>query len=284
MKKFALIPLTALLLAALHANTASAIGRLANIEIQDRNEQRSLPIYWHQGRAYIVGRPGNEYQVLLRNQADADVLAVVSVDGINVISGETAATQQSGYVINYGQRMEIAGWRKSMDRTAAFYFTSLGDSYAARTGRPDNVGVIGVALYRRKAGAISVTPYAPPYSLPQREGRNDYESKDYRGAEPGAPAMPAAEGYLNQDRAESAARLAPAPKAKAETPLGTGHGRSESSSARYVSFERRTQSPEEQFVIYYDSYANLVARGIIAAPRPREPQAFPGTFVPDPWR
>src|SRR5260221_3381828 len=109
MKKFALIPLTALLLAALHANTASAIGRLANIEIQDRNEQRSLPIYWHQGRAYIVGRLRNEYQVLLRNHADAEVLAMVSVDGINVISRATAATQQSGYVINYGQRIESAG-------------------------------------------------------------------------------------------------------------------------------------------------------------------------------
>ncbi len=284
MKKFALIPLTAMLLAALHASSAQAIGRLANIEIQDRNEQRSLPIYWHGGRAYIVGRPGNEYQVVLRNQTDADVLAVVSVDGVNVISGETASPKQSGYVIDYGQRMEIAGWRKSMDRTAAFYFTSLGDSYAARTGRPDNVGVIGVALYRRKADAVSITPYSPSY----REGRSDVEDKDYRSGVPNnAPAAPATEGYLNQDRAESAARPSLVPQAKAESPLGTGHGRSEYSGARYVSFERRTQNPEEQLNIYYDSYANLVARGIIAAPRPREPrepQAFPGTFVPDPWR
>ena len=46
--------------------------------------------------------------------------------------------------------VEIDGWRKSMDEVAAFYFTALPDSYAARTGRPDNVGVIGVALFREE--------------------------------------------------------------------------------------------------------------------------------------
>ena len=37
-----------------------------------------------------------------------------------------------------------------MQRIAAFYFTELENSYAARTGRPDNVGVIGVAVFRKK--------------------------------------------------------------------------------------------------------------------------------------
>ena len=43
--------------------------------------------------------------------------------------------------------VSIEGWRKSLDDVATFYFTRLPDSYAARTGRPDNVGVIGVALF-----------------------------------------------------------------------------------------------------------------------------------------
>ena len=50
--------------------------------------------------------------------------------------------------------VEITGWRKSLERTAAFYFTDLGDSYAARTGRPQNVGVIGVAVFQEKAPPI----------------------------------------------------------------------------------------------------------------------------------
>jgi hypothetical protein len=87
---------------------------------------------------------------------------VVSVDGVNVLSGETATTQQSGYVVTRREKLAIRGWRKSMGEIAAFYFTSLGDSYAARTGRPDNVGVIGVALYRRKAAYVPPIPMATP--------------------------------------------------------------------------------------------------------------------------
>jgi len=246
---------------------AHAIGHLSSIELYDRQAQRTLPVYWHQGKAWVVGQPGNEYQIMLRNQSGSDVLAVVSVDGINVITGETASPSQSGYVIDGGSSVDIAGWRKSMQRTAAFYFTSLGDSYAARTGRPDDVGVIGVALYRRKAEPISIAP-------------QDYRSES-------APSEPLASGAAGspREKADSAVR---APMAMQEKSLGTGHGRSETSYARQVEFERASRYPAERIEIRYDSYANLVARGVIPQREPyvprREPQAFPGPFAPDPWR
>jgi hypothetical protein len=113
------------------------------------------------------------------------------------------------------------------------------DSYAARTGRPDDVGVIGVALFRRKA--LAVTPeISAPAAAPRAAERDDAR-------------------------------------------LGTGHGRQETSHARHVTFERATSSPAEIVTLYYDSHANLVARGVIrdavqVAPTPRP---FPG-FVPDP--
>jgi hypothetical protein len=107
-------------------------------------------VHWHQGRAHIVGKPGNEYQVVVRNRTGEEVLAVVSVDGVNVITGETADPSQSGYVLAPHGSVAIQGWRKDLSRTAAFYFTSLPDSYAARTARPHDVGVIGVALFRKK--------------------------------------------------------------------------------------------------------------------------------------
>ena len=53
-----------------------------------------------------------------------------------------------------GLRVDIAGWRKNLARTAAFYFTELPDSYAARTGRPDHVGVIGVAVFRERVAPV----------------------------------------------------------------------------------------------------------------------------------
>src|SRR6185295_17595963 len=130
---------------------AFAHGGIVDLSVYDRTEGRRLPVYWHAGRAWIAGRPGNEYQVTLRSRQEQDVLAVVSVDGVNVITGETAHPSQSGYVLAPRGGVDVLGWRKSLSQTAAFYFTTLPDSYAARTGRPEDVGVIGVALFRRKA-------------------------------------------------------------------------------------------------------------------------------------
>jgi hypothetical protein len=243
-----------LLLGLACATQARAHGGLIDLSVYDRTEGRRLAVYWHEGRAYVVGKPGNEYTVSMRNRLREDVLAVVSVDGVNVVSGETAHPGQTGYVLSSYQGYNILGWRKSLNETAAFYFTALSDSYAARTGRPDNVGVIGVAVFRRKQAPQPIAP--APYS------RSD-----------GAPAM----------RREAAAAEKLAAEAKQEDRLGTGHGRRESSYVQNVSFERSTPTPVETVTLYYDSYRNLVARGVIREPVPMAPlpRAFPG-FVPDP--
>ena len=228
------------------AGTAHAHGRLVDLTVYDRAEGRPLPVYWHGGRAYVVGKPGNEYQVSVRNRLREDVLTVVSVDGVNVISGETANPSQTGYVLSPAQGYDILGWRKSLAETAAFYFTALGDSYAARTGRPDNVGAIGVAVFRKKAPPVAIAP---------------------------APGIA---------RREANADAAGAPRAQEEARLGTGHGRRETSLVQRVAFERATSAPAETIALYYDSYRNLVAQGVIRESPPRIaplPQPFPGAGV-----
>ena len=234
--------------------SAHAVGRLADITLHDRASGRDLPVHWHEGRAYVVGRPGNEYQISVKSRSGEDLLAIMSVDGVNVLSGQTAsATHGGGYVIAPWTEAHIRGWRKSLDEVAAFYFTSLGDSYAARTGRPDHVGVIGVALYQRKR---------PPEPVAQADAAN--EPPAYRARREGA----AAEKSL---AAPSAA------------PLGTGHGRREHSPTRHVGFERSTEQPLETIAIYYDSYRNLVAQGVLPQhSQRRDPNPFPTGFVPDP--
>lgn len=234
----------------LFAGSALAAGNLADIEIYDRASGRTLPVYESGGRWFVAGKPGNEYQVTVRNRSGGDMLAVISVDGINVVSGETAAQWQSGYVIDRGRSLSIKGWRKSLEKVAAFYFTDLGDSYAARTGRPDNVGVIGVAVFKRKPEPIA-----------------ELEESRARGDAAGAAA-------------DNAPRSASAPQ-PAQKSIGTGHGRVQASAARYVEFERDSDSPSELIAIHYDTYANLVARGVIREER-RWPSPFPGGFVADP--
>ena len=82
----------------LFSGQACAVGGMADVYVYDRSEGGGLPVYWHEGRAYVVGKPGNEYQMRVRSRQGEDVLAVVSVDGVNVITGETARRQQTGYV------------------------------------------------------------------------------------------------------------------------------------------------------------------------------------------
>ena len=69
--------------------------------------------------------------------------------------------------------------------------------------------------------------------------------------------------------------------APAEKQIGTGHGRSQNAPARHVQFERESDYPVEVIAIHYDTYANLVARGVIREER-NLPAPFPGGFVPDP--
>ena len=244
---------------------ACASGTLAQLSVYDRTESRELPLHWHEGRAYVVGRPGNEYRLALRNRSGEEVLAVVSVDGVNVITGETASPQQSGYVLTPGRKLGIQGWRKSLGETAAFYFTPLPDSYAARTGRPDHVGVLGVALYRKKTADPAPIGHIGPQS------RSEASDSAVGGAA-GAAGVPEASEPVARESAKTQQNA---------SRLGTGHGRRETSRARYVSFERASSAPAQMLTIYYDSHRNLVARGVIRAPVAPAPQPFPG-FAPDP--
>ncbi len=224
---------------------ALGAGRMAQIDIIDAHSGRTLPVYYDNGRYYVAGVPGREYSIRLRNRSHSDLLAVVSVDGVNVVTGETASVDQGGYILGTRQRFDIKGWRKSLQQVASFYFSNLDDSYAARTGRPDHVGVIGVALFKRKVEV----PFFDQFSS---------------APEPAAPRARESEG-----RSDDAARL------------GTGHGRRQNSVVRYGQFERESASPNEIVTIYYDSRANLVARGIIPVVR-TIPHPFPGGFVADP--
>jgi hypothetical protein len=258
------------------AGTAGAVGRLADVTIYDRAENRTLPVYQHQGRHYVAGGPGNEYQIRVRNRTGDDLLAVVSVDGVNAVNGETAHWSQAGYVLGAHQAYDIRGWRKSLQRVSAFFFTDHQNSYAARTGRPDNVGVVGVALFRRKVepAALIEEPLSRPrlQAEPWPSGARD-DSPYPLGADErfglGARA-------LHSETAAEARRARPQPSPS----LGTGHGRSEASHVAYTDFVRATAGPEEVITIHYDTYSNLVAMGVIRAPRIARP--FPGQFVPDP--
>ena len=72
-----------------------------------------LTAWRHRGASWIAGRPGDRYAVRLTNRTGGRVLVVLSIDGVNAVSGDTAAVGQTGYVLGPCQSAEITGWRKS---------------------------------------------------------------------------------------------------------------------------------------------------------------------------
>ena len=261
---------------AVSASPAWAVGTIADVTIYDRTQNRTLPLHYHEGRYYVAGQPGHEYEVRIRNNQAGEILSVVSIDGVNAISGETADWSQTGYILNPHTSFGIKGWRKNLQRVAAFFFTELDNSYAARTGRPDNVGVIGVAVFRKKheVGAL-IGDYLARNRPPAREAEARTEAGDL--SKDSAPQAEAADAA-----APRASTVVPQPAPESKK-LGTGHGQNQTSVVRYGSFERASTSPDEVITIFYDSYPNLVAQGVIRATmRLARPNAFPQQFVPDP--
>jgi hypothetical protein len=99
------------------------------------------------GRTYVVGREGERYNIVIRNNTGGRFEVVASVDGLDVIDGRPATTGKRGYLLPPHGKLVIDGFRKSDSTVAAFRFGKVSDSYAARTTGGRNVGVIGVAFF-----------------------------------------------------------------------------------------------------------------------------------------
>jgi len=285
------------------AGTAFAGPDLVGLRVVDRETGQVLRTYAHDGRLYVAGEPGARYGLRVENHTSGRVMVVLSVDGVNIVTGETANFDQNGYVLDPWASYDLNGWRKSRTEIAAFQFAPLGQSYAARTGRPGDVGVIGMAVFRERR-----VFHPPVYKAPPVRSYGRAESRYRGGSAAGATAVPAPPpasaaspsakvsplgGYEGRsaDAAQNQARAyadtyEPAPQ---DEKLGTAHGAREWSFSDTTEFVRATRYPQSVRRIEYDTYANLAAAGVIGASTYgwRRPQPFPGNpeqpgFVPDP--
>jgi hypothetical protein len=264
------------------ARAEASAGDLVDMTVVDRDTGQVLRVWRHDGRLFVAGQPGARYSLRVANHTDGRVLVVMSVDGVNILTGETAGYGQRGYVLDAYQSYDVSGWRKSDTEVAAFTFAPLPQSYAARTGRPGDVGVIGLAAFKERI--VAPTAVEPVYESGPR-ARNDSDNSinelvvtgQRRGGPAPAAAPPAA-------KAAPADALAAAERRSEK--LGTGHGAREWSVVYSVPFERATSYPQLIRRIEYDTHENLVASGVI---RPswepgRRPRPFPsnGGYAPDP--
>jgi hypothetical protein len=204
------------------------------VEIVD-DAARALPSYLHDGRKFVLAAVGERYRLRIVNPTAGRVEAVVSVDGLDAIDGRPASLAKRGYLIAPFGDATIDGWRTSLDTVAAFRFSSVPASYAARTGHDRNVGVIGVAFFRERAAAVPMAS---------------------KSASRAAPAPPSA-----------ATGAAPATADESRGGLGTQFGEAHDSYVTEVPFERASARPDTMTEFRYDDREGLEARGIRLFPR-----------------
>jgi hypothetical protein len=160
------------------ATTGSPDGRLAlndrhpDYELQVLVDGAPLPTFQHDGETYVLGQLGQRYTLRIRNNSPRRIEAVVSVDGRDAVDGKSADYRSKrGYLVPPWGQMEIDGWRLSQWQAAAFRFSTVDSSYAARSGAPRDVatraGVAGPArrpliVVGRQVPVRRVEPVRPP--------------------------------------------------------------------------------------------------------------------------
>lgn len=140
-----------------------------SVELQVLVRGKPVTEFRHQGKVFVEGREGSEFELRIKNNLGQRVLIVPSVDGLSVMDGQEASSQSQGYVLNPWQEMLIPGWRLDNDEVARFIFEDMKASYAEQIGKGSNRGVIGLKAFAEKVVYRSTPiPFRPdPWPWPQ---------------------------------------------------------------------------------------------------------------------
>lgn len=235
-----------------------------------------------EGVTWVEGREGSEYLLRVINQTYGRILVVASVDGLSVMDGKAASLHSDqGYIIGARSSMAIPGWRLDNDNVAKFRFGGPGSSYAAASGKPIDIGVIGCAVFLEQyvppAPAIYNGPTFAYGPVVHCRGMGTFGS---RGSEGPCGAMHATSCYNMASSVTPVADCA-APSLGTEFGEKTGHRVSE------VTFTRQ-EPAHEVLSIRYGTKEELIRRGIDLNQRPEvgRPNPFPadrGCVPPPGW-
>ena len=227
------------------------------------------------GRYYVEARRGGRYAVALANRTGERVGVVLTVDGLNAISGERDTGRGRMYVLDPWQHMTVQGWRTSLREVRQFTFVDEQASYAVRSAKAnEKMGWIEIAVHRERRPFVRMVPHVEAPSRPRPiEGEGD----DARSKSANEPAH------------DAATAAAPSPSgAQARAYPGTGWGERTPDEAVLVSFDPETE-PSERITLRYEYRPTLVALGVLpprVPPRDRlweREHAEPGFATPPLW-
>ena len=260
------------------------------IELSLIHDGKNLPVISHGGKTYFHAPESGEYTIRVRNRHHGRILAVLTVDGINIVksvdtSGDIkpATFNGSGYVIDAYATVTIKGWLQSNDRAAAFEFSAKDDSYSAKMGAGKSfVGYIGAAVFKEKE-----REYAPQWrsgdsngiprsSCDDTQAKGDDACLDFMDVvEPICAASPA---YSAEDTsrgctvnslstpptrtAKGIARSRRTQASQRTKSVGTGYGESVAMNTVQVEFKKAGDSPDQVMELRYGTTSQLKGWGV----------------------
>lgn len=278
--------------------------------------------YQFQGKTFIEAKDGSEYVIELKNSYYKRILAISSVDGLNVLTGKSASDTDSGYIVGSHSSEKIKGFRFSDAEWALFKFGYKfdGKTYAQSKGdgAEKNCGVIGVKFFYEQEPTYSTPnntfnnspwdcwpkyPIYPSTPLPKtwitytcNNTSTDWAGGDSvlydnsnlssgRGLSSGATKSSGQAVFNNsvQNMVQQQDSLEIKPQS---FDMGTQWGRKETSKVHTVAFERGYLA--QTFEIFYASRVSLMDMGVIVDNKLQTnlPQSFPSQYATPPsgWR
>jgi hypothetical protein len=223
--------------------------------------------YDGKGGTWVEARDNSKYTVEVKNNSNERVLAVVSVDGINVISGKEAEVKaEDGYVINPYSNLVIDGWRVSDAKVKEFFFSFNREAaYAVKVGGDQrNLGVIGVAFFSEKQ--YNYIPFTwsypvPPIYPPSPQWTTLGGSSTAREVKINNIVNECVDMCCTSSDQASYSVESCVQKSSLTPQPGTGKGNDVLSRVTEVTFN--TDQLVGTTTLYYDTFNNLAARGIL---------------------
>lgn len=279
-----------------------------HLSVELRVNGRKLREFQHEGEIWVEGRTNSDYVIRVRNDSDIRVVATPSVDGLSVMDGKEASYHGDGYIIGPRSYIDIPGWRLDDENVAKFRFGYAGESYAAKKGKPRNIGVIGVAFFNEKQWPVlnssSVTYRVDTIStLPNHSYFNadvSYTSSASHGAGGMGFGPDIEHGYQTAssccaDEESTGGTVIPessvtrSRRVSKSKKLGTEFGGRQEHAVVTASFTKASRAPENVFNLRYATREELIAMGVdmsqpvVAAKHPNPFPAEQGCTPPEGW-
>lgn len=268
-----------------------------SIEMQVCVNGKPVREYVHEGYTFTEARKGTTYSIKLRNYNHRRGVVILSVDGIDVVSGKKAEEAKTGYIINGYGTMEIKGYRINDNEIATFVFGDTAKSYANfivknryKEKQTKNNGVIGLKVIWEKYKPVPIwqintqpkweTIFPKPGDYREREYWSDSTAPDYLLKGRSSSANVGGGTYMRSANINYCCQ-------QSETPsfdVGTEWGKTQEDRVYKTDFD--WSNDEISFSLFYASRESLLEAGIELESKKkvtRMPQAFGEEYCPKPY-